>query len=228
MPTLVPVATFAAYLLLGNSLSSTQAFVSLALFNLLRFPLFLLPQLLQQVTQAQVSLGRLQDFLQADTLDDAAPLPAAKPGESPWRWTPAAIHITSLPPPHKSRINTGKAGDCWVRAGMPRFATCVHGIWPQWCPFLIRWVIFLSPFTLLPPGESAVSLVGDFTWDSNGQPSLVDVDLEVPAGSLAIVVGATGSGKTTLLSAMLGQMQQVTDRVPRLGERAVSKPEPNP
>ena len=72
-------------------------------------------------------------------------------------------------------------------------------------------MIFLSPFTLLPPGESAVSLVGDFTWDSNGQPSLVDVDLEVPAGSLAIVVGATGSGKTTLLSAMLGQMQQVTD-----------------
>ena len=73
-----------------------------------------------------------------------------------------------------------------------------------------------------------MSLVGDFTWDSNGQPSLVDVDLEVPAGSLAIVVGATGSGKTTLLSAMLGQMQQVTDRVPGLGERAGSKPEPNP
>ena len=89
-------------------------------------------------------------------------------------------------------------------------------------------MIFLSPFTLLPPGESAVSLVGDFTWDSNGQPSLVDVDLEVPAGSLAIVVGATGSGTTTLLSAMLGQMQQVTVRVPGLGERDVSKPEPNP
>ena len=99
MPTLVPVATFAAYLLLGNSLSSTQAFVSLALFNLLRFPLFLLPQLLQQVTQAQVSLGRLQDFLQADTLDDAAPLPAAKPGESPRFWSPAVIHI-SLSPLH--------------------------------------------------------------------------------------------------------------------------------
>ena len=73
-----------------------------------------------------------------------------------------------------------------------------------------------------------MSLVGDFTWDSNGQPSLVDVDLEVPSGSLAIVVGATGSGKTTLLSAMLGQMQQVTKLVAGLGERAVSKPDPNP
>ena len=82
VPTIVPVATFAAYLLLGHSLSSTQAFVSLALFNLLRFPLFMLPMLLQQLTTARVSLGRLQDFLQAKDLEDAPPLPAATPGET--------------------------------------------------------------------------------------------------------------------------------------------------
>ena len=58
-------------------------------------------------------------------------------------------------------------------------------------------------------GDSAVSLIGDFTWDSKGLPSLVDVSLEVPAGQLLVVVGVTGSGKTSLLSAMLGQMQQV-------------------
>ena len=60
VPTIVPVATFSAYLLLGNSLSSAEAFTALALFNILRYPLFLLPQLLQQVTQARVSLTRLQ------------------------------------------------------------------------------------------------------------------------------------------------------------------------
>ena len=57
VPTIVPVATFAAYLLLGNSLSSTKAFVSLALFNVLRFPLFLLPSLLQQLTTAKVRIS---------------------------------------------------------------------------------------------------------------------------------------------------------------------------
>lgn len=139
MPTIVPVATFSAYLLLGNSLSSAEAFVSLALFNVLRYPLFLLPQLLQQVTQARVSLTRLQDFLQAEAAEAAPPLPAAQSG-----------------------------------------------------------------------GPPAIRLVGDFTWDSSHSlPSLVDVDLEIPAGQLVVVVGATGSGKTSLLSAMLGQMQQV-------------------
>ncbi len=51
--------------------------------------------------------------------------------------------------------------------------------------------------------------MGDFSWDGNSLPSLVDVNLEIPAGQLVVVVGTTGSGKSTLLSAMLGQMQQV-------------------
>jgi len=138
VPTIIPVATFAAYLLLGHSLSSTQAFVSLALFNLLRFPLFMLPMLLQQLTTARVSLGRLQDFLMAEALEEVPPLPAAAPGK-----------------------------------------------------------------------EVAVSLSGDFTWDSKGLASLIDVSIDVQAGQLVVIIGSTGSGKTTVLSAMLGQMQQV-------------------
>ena len=58
-------------------------------------------------------------------------------------------------------------------------------------------------------GDPAIILVGDYTWDSRALPTLVDVELKVPAGQLVVVVGTTGSGKTTLLSAMLGQMQQV-------------------
>lgn len=52
-------------------------------------------------------------------------------------------------------------------------------------------------------------MAGDYTWDSNTQPALVDVKLDIPAGSLVVVVGSTGSGKSTLLSAMLGLVQQV-------------------
>jgi ATP-binding cassette subfamily C (CFTR/MRP) protein 1 len=50
------VATFSAYLLLGNNLSSTEAFVSLALFNVLRLPLFMLPQLMSQLTQVHMHM----------------------------------------------------------------------------------------------------------------------------------------------------------------------------
>ena len=40
----------------------------------------------------------------------------------------------------------------------------------------------VPPLPAANPGEAAVSLVGDFTWDSNGLASLIDVNLEVPAG----------------------------------------------
>ena len=42
--------------------------------------LHMLPQVLQQFTQAQVSVGRLQEFLAADELDERPPLPAAASG----------------------------------------------------------------------------------------------------------------------------------------------------
>lgn len=59
IPTLIPVVTFGTYLFLGNTLTSAEAFTSLALFNVLRFPLFLVPQLLNMLSQ--VWPNRAQD-----------------------------------------------------------------------------------------------------------------------------------------------------------------------
>ena len=43
-PVAVAVATFAAYVLSGNELEVASALTALALFDILRFPLFMLPQ----------------------------------------------------------------------------------------------------------------------------------------------------------------------------------------
>jgi len=59
------------------------------------------------------------------------------------------------------------------------------------------------------PGETAVRLAGEFTWDEGAAASLVDIDLAIPAGALVAVVGQTGSGKSSLLGAALGLMKQV-------------------
>jgi hypothetical protein len=57
IPTIIPVMSFLAYLLLMRQpLSAAQAFTALSLFNILRFPLFQLPQI---VTQVRVSAGLL-------------------------------------------------------------------------------------------------------------------------------------------------------------------------
>ncbi|XP_078385226.1 ATP-binding cassette sub-family C member 3 [Cetorhinus maximus] len=70
-PFLVALTTFAVYVTVdeNNVLDAQKAFVSLSLFNILRFPLNMLPQVISGVVQATVSLKRLQNFLSHDELD---------------------------------------------------------------------------------------------------------------------------------------------------------------
>jgi ATP-binding cassette, subfamily C (CFTR/MRP), member 1 len=60
IPTLVTIATFTLYVLLGNELTAATAFTALALFSVLRFPLFQLPMVIQQATRAGVAFRRLR------------------------------------------------------------------------------------------------------------------------------------------------------------------------
>ncbi|XP_015785719.1 multidrug resistance-associated protein 1 [Tetranychus urticae] len=69
-PTMVSVTTFAAYVLIqGETLTAQKAFVSLSLFNILRFPLTMLPQLITFYIMASVSIKRINNFLSYDDLD---------------------------------------------------------------------------------------------------------------------------------------------------------------
>ncbi|XP_049916463.1 ATP-binding cassette sub-family C member 3 isoform X2 [Epinephelus moara] len=70
-PFLVALTTFAVYVTVdeNNILDAEKAFVSLSLFNILRFPLNMLPQVISSMVQASVSLKRIQGFLSHDELD---------------------------------------------------------------------------------------------------------------------------------------------------------------
>uniref|UniRef100_A0A8C7K7A4 Canalicular multispecific organic anion transporter 2-like n=1 Tax=Oncorhynchus kisutch TaxID=8019 RepID=A0A8C7K7A4_ONCKI len=63
------MAWTSAPFLVRDTLYVTKAFVSLSLFNILRFPLNMLPQVISSVVQASVSLKRIQDFLSHEELD---------------------------------------------------------------------------------------------------------------------------------------------------------------
>ncbi|XP_076072760.1 multidrug resistance-associated protein 1-like isoform X1 [Mytilus galloprovincialis] len=73
-PFLVSLVTFAVYVMIdpANILDADKAFVSLSLFNILRFPLSMLPQVISMLVQASVSLKRIQTFLNNDELDYSA------------------------------------------------------------------------------------------------------------------------------------------------------------
>uniref|UniRef100_A0A672Q8Q0 ABC-type glutathione-S-conjugate transporter n=1 Tax=Sinocyclocheilus grahami TaxID=75366 RepID=A0A672Q8Q0_SINGR len=70
-PFLVALTTFAVFVTVdvNNILDAEKAFVSLSLFNILRFPLNMLPQVISSIVQASVSLKRIQGFLSHDELD---------------------------------------------------------------------------------------------------------------------------------------------------------------
>uniref|UniRef100_A0A8C8SUN0 Multidrug resistance-associated protein 1 n=1 Tax=Pelusios castaneus TaxID=367368 RepID=A0A8C8SUN0_9SAUR len=70
-PFLVALSTFAVYVLVdkNNVLDAQKAFVSLALFNILRFPLNILPMVISSIVQASVSLKRLRLFLSHEELE---------------------------------------------------------------------------------------------------------------------------------------------------------------
>lgn len=55
IPVLVTVVSFGVFSLLGGDLTPARAFTSLSLFSVLRFPLFMLPNIITQVITGKVS-----------------------------------------------------------------------------------------------------------------------------------------------------------------------------
>ncbi|KAJ6796498.1 ABC transporter C family member 2-like [Iris pallida] len=92
IPVVVTVVSFGVYSLLGGDLTPAKAFTSLSLFAVLRFPLFLLPNLITQVVNTQVSLKRLEELFLAEErilvpnppLDPALPAISIKDGYFSW------------------------------------------------------------------------------------------------------------------------------------------------
>uniref|UniRef100_A0AAQ5Y7Y5 Multidrug resistance-associated protein 1 n=1 Tax=Amphiprion ocellaris TaxID=80972 RepID=A0AAQ5Y7Y5_AMPOC len=88
-PFLVALSTFSVYVLIDehNILDAQKAFVSLALFNILRFPLNMLPMVISSMVQASVSLKRLRVFLSHEELQEDSVEHKAVDGVFSWSRT---------------------------------------------------------------------------------------------------------------------------------------------
>lgn len=72
VPFIVACVSFAVYLAMNenNNLDPNTAFVSLTLFNMLRFPLNFLPYIIQGLININVSLTRIRQFLLEDEINE--------------------------------------------------------------------------------------------------------------------------------------------------------------
>ncbi|XP_076307522.1 multidrug resistance-associated protein 1-like isoform X1 [Tachypleus tridentatus] len=70
-PFMIAITSFVTFLLIdeNNILDATTAFVSLTLFNMLRFSLVVLPDMISNIVQTRVSIHRLNEFLVSEELD---------------------------------------------------------------------------------------------------------------------------------------------------------------
>uniref|UniRef100_A0A8C0GNK0 Uncharacterized protein n=1 Tax=Chelonoidis abingdonii TaxID=106734 RepID=A0A8C0GNK0_CHEAB len=73
-PFLVSVASFAVYVMVDekNVLDAQKAFTSISLFNVLRFPMAMLPMVISSLVQSGVSTKRLERYLGSGNLDPSA------------------------------------------------------------------------------------------------------------------------------------------------------------
>ncbi|KAL3851518.1 hypothetical protein ACJIZ3_013400 [Penstemon smallii] len=140
IPVVVTVISFGVFTLLGGNLTPARAFTSLSLFAVLRFPLFMLPNIITQVVNANVSLKRLEELLLAEEQ-------------------------------------------------------------------------ILLPNPPIIPGLPAISIKnGSFSWEPKAErPTLSNINLDIPPGSLVAIVGSTGEKKTSLVLAMLGELPPLSD-----------------
>ena len=78
VPTLVGLASFLIHTsLMGKSLSPSVGYTSMLLFNLLKSPVTIFPDMLNTLVRARVSLNRIQEYL--DAADVSGLLPDAEP-----------------------------------------------------------------------------------------------------------------------------------------------------
>uniref|UniRef100_A0A8C6UTS8 Multidrug resistance-associated protein 1 n=1 Tax=Neogobius melanostomus TaxID=47308 RepID=A0A8C6UTS8_9GOBI len=105
-PFLVALSTFAVYVLVDerNILDAQKAFVSLALFNILRFPLNMLPMVISSLVQASVSLKRLRTFLSHEELQEDSVDRSAVSVCVTKRWFPVCVFSLNVQIPEGSLV----------------------------------------------------------------------------------------------------------------------------
>lgn len=210
-PSLISVLCFGLYTWLGGELSVAKAFTCISLFNMLESPISQGPMIIEFIIELSISLKRLLAFLLAEEVhvhnvsnfpEDAPDrgycrAPGEQAGVMIWikdgsfRWREGKVHkeerkarLDAETEALRSRIKTAKKRDMeTLAAKATKLEKAVVDIQAQ----------------LALCGNSALLPV-------HGPPTLQDIDLRFPTGTITAIVGKVGSGKSTVLSALLNEV----------------------
>lgn len=205
LPVFASMLAFITYSLTDNRLDAASVFSSLALFNVLRLPLNLLPMVIAQTIDAWVSLGRLQDYLLAEELKDETtsddnPDFAIEIAAGVFTWERSMNKMEDF---QGERTKAERREDRKQRKQDRKDEAAREKHRednPETATISTVTTTTLEPFTLK------------------------DIDLQVGRNELIAVVGGVGSGKSSLLAALAGDMRRTAGSV-KCGARVAYCPQ---
>ncbi|EPY33154.1 hypothetical protein STCU_02461, partial [Strigomonas culicis] len=222
-PMIMIAVVFVMYNALGNPLTADVVFPTISLLGVIRMPFMMLPFVFTAAVQYGVSSRRVIKFLEcentsAQSVEDIADLYESCGSGSLCEAAAYldGVDITAYVPARLPFAPKIKAtfiarllrmmcccGPCSERAQRPtpsavRFED----------PAVASTSPSGSPSTRQAPNASGKPTVAEEPFfEVEPKVLLRNLKVQVPAGKLTVVVGATGSGKSTLLQALLGQLE---------------------
>ena len=193
LPTFASMLAFITYSQTNHALDPARVFSSLALFNSLRMPLNLLPMAIGQVTDAWASMGRIQEFLLAEEIDDTLIWDMSNEkgiiiDKGTFTWE------RNISEAEKEKKPDSKKGPGDEKRKNARLSTM---------------------FKKTPNGsQMPVDEEKSATPQQEPEPfQLRDINLSVERNELIAVIGTVGCGKTSLLAALAGDMRMTQGSV---------------
>lgn len=185
VPTAVSLCTFAMYVLLGNKLTVSRVYTSLALFNILRFPLMMVPRAIGSAVEAMLSVERIGAYLASDEVTPLEPCPSS---------VVSPLHDD---PGSGPKVFASAASVAWPKAKETDESTTSS-----------RSLLSRERSSSLESDykEGEEKDAGDF----DDATLLNNLSFDLTPGTLTAVVGETGSGKSGLLVSLLGETTVVS------------------
>eukprot|EP01133_Synstelium_polycarpum_P005288 gene5288-6130_t len=186
-PDFVTVTAFSSYALFGNALDTSTIITALSIFFILRFPLSILPHLISGITMAKVSLNRIEAFLLNEELvkpdTNLSGVRQFGPIDPDFEASNSAVSINNASFQWTYLVDGDEEEDDGAKEKEKDKIDINQGFDP---------------------------LVMDVKEEKEDPVILRDITLDIPMGSLTILVGPVGSGKSSVLSAVLGDMKMLS------------------
>lgn len=218
VPLTVSLSTFAAYVLSGNDLDVATALTSVALFDILRFPLFMLPQIINRIVEAGVSLDRVKSFLLCEEYKPIGPGDLQENGNV--RMTTLTAVYESLKPQLTEDLN----GSAKNKKESKELAD------KDWELSLLKSQLEEAEMKikhLTAKADKDQQTTQDALEDqevvgslSNNMLCLKRINFQCKPGELVAVIGGVGSGKSSLLNGILGEVRQLSGKTEVKGKLA--------